>query len=423
MIRQLIGMNSEMQNRADVTVIGAGASGLMAAVWAARHGARTILIEQNARVGKKLLVTGNGRCNLSNQNISESNFHGNPAFAVGILSRFGLNETLNFFRESGLEIATDEAGKLFPHSLQASSVLDVLRFACCKYNIQTICNTPVESICPKSGCFQIVGKGLEGITSKTVIVSTGGNAMPSTGSDGHFINILRKLGHPVVPAQPSLVPLNLEGKLHRIMEGMKWVARVSVVSNGKESADSTGDIIFTSYGISGSAVLNVSRWAAGGCLTGLNVELALDLLPSVSPEEARGILDFRIQRLPEWTIENLFNGWINKRIGQAVSRSAGMEFSQTLASIQPEKTKILAGLLKNWRFKVTSPAGWQNAQVTAGGVDTRSINSLTLESLVCPGLFLSGEIIDVDGDSGGYNLQWAWSSGAVAGMSAALSRK
>lgn len=402
-----------------IAVIGGGAAGLMAAICASRAGSSVTIFEKNDRVGKKILVTGNGRCNLTNRDIRMENYHGDPEFAMKVIGRFGKEKTLVFFEELGLQFHTDEAGRIFPYSQQAGSVLDALRFEAEKLNVNIYTGLPAASVKRAGNRFEVATQAGKTFSFDRIILACGGKADPDLGSDGSGFRLAESLGHTITPVFPSLVQLRLNGQNFRAMERMKWVAELRAVADGKIRGVAKGDIIFTSYGISGTAVLSISRKIVENLNNDRPVELEADLLPDETDDRTAEILKKRIAGHPGRKMEDFFLGWLNKRIGQTLLKTAGIELSRESGSMSAADTEKIRNMLHHWRFSVAGHNGWQNAQTTAGGVKTSDVNAADLGSKSVKGLYFAGEILDVDGDSGGYNLQWAWSSGAVAGTAAA----
>ena len=408
-----------MKNGISIAVVGGGASGLMAAVVACRAGASVALFEKNDRVGKKILVTGNGRCNLANRSVRAENYHGDAEFAMKVIGAFDGGKTLDFFSGLGLRFYTDEAGRIFPFSQQAGSVLDALRFEADKLGVEFYTAFPVASVKKTGGGFALVSAGGKSFAFDRVILACGGKADPDLGSDGSGYRLAESLGHKTTEVFPALVQLRLEGQNFRAMERMKWEAELRAVAGEKIRGTASGDIIFTSYGISGTAVLSISRKIMESMNEGNKTDLEIDLLPGLDDGETLQLLEERKNSHPERKLDEFFIGWLNKRIGQTLLKSAGLELSRESSSLNPADLKKVCGLLHRWRFPVAGHNGWKNAQVTAGGVKTSGVDAATMESKAAKGLYFAGEVMDVDGDSGGYNLQWAWSWGAVAGLSAA----
>lgn len=412
-------MQKRNEEKPNVAVIGGGAAGLTAAIHAARAGAAVTIFERNDRVGKKILVTGNGRCNLTNQDLDTRHYHGNPGFAMKTIGRFGADKTGEFFSGLGIRFQSAENGKVFPRSQQAGSVLDALRFEAELLGIEVFTGIMISSVKKEGGTFILNTRAGKSFRFPKVVLACGGKADPDLGSDGSGYDLAKGLGHEITEVFPALSQLRLGGGLYRQMERMKWEGEIRAVDGDGAFASSRGDMIFTSYGISGTAVLSVSRSVMERISGNRTVYLEADLLPDWKMDETLKELAKRRDDQPERKLEEFFLGLLNKRIGQTLLKSVGLELTRMSGSLSENETGNIAHAIHAWRFEVTGHNGWQNAQTTAGGVRTDEVDPETMESKKSGGLFFAGEILDVDGDSGGYNLQWAWSSGAVAGISAA----
>lgn len=404
-----------------VIIIGGGAAGMVAAISARRQGAWVTILERNPRVGKKLLATGNGRCNFTNVNADAESYSGsNPKFVYGALAAFSPEQTIQFFEELGIQHKIEEYGKVFPMSDQASSILDVLLHELQQSGVRIICNAFVSSLVKKGEKFLIGtedGKIYEG---DRVILAAGGKAMPSSGSDGNGLKLAADLGHRITGIFPALVQLMLEGPYFKRIEGVKFKGRAEVIYNKKIIAQDKGEILFTNYGISGPPILQISRKA--GELLSQNKEpiLKVVLMDEMSMDEVKELIIRRIEYAPSKTVEFSFVGLINKRLISVVLMEAGIDdLKRRVSDLSALEIEHIAVLLTDWRFKIRGTRSWPSAQVTAGGIDTREINPNTMESRLVKGLYIAGEIMDIDGMCGGYNLQWAWSSGYLAGLHAA----
>lgn len=404
-----------------VIIIGGGASGMIAAISAKRQGAEVTILERNPRVGKKILTTGNGRCNFSNINATVENYYGNnPKFIYNVLSQFSFADTINFFEELGIAHKIEDLGKVFPMSDQASSILDVLLYELNREDINIICNAYVKDIIKNNNKFSI--KLEDGTIHKgdSVIITTGGKAMTSSGSDGNGFELSARLGHAITHIFPALVQLKLEGQYFKQIQGVKIVGTAEILYNNKSILKDRGDILFANYGISGPPILQTSRKA--GELLNENKEaiLKISIIDTMSKEELKNLISKRFKNSPNKTIEFSLVGLINKRLIPVLLKEAGIKDLRCLvANISLKEQENIINILTDWRFKIIGTKGWNSAQVTAGGVDTREINQSTMESKLVKGLFFAGEVIDIDGKCGGFNLQWAWSSGFVAGKNAA----
>lgn len=430
-----------------VAVAGGGASGMMAAIAAARVGAEVFLIEGNDRVGKKLLSTGNGKCNFTNsglrRNVSMNDlqawnlikdgrqtdgykeetvgFHSNDAaFPEKVLERFGYEETIRFFRELGV-VPKERNGGIYPAGGQASGVLDLLRLELSRQGVNVICSTKIKNCVAwaqvsakkdfraddrldfgKPG-FVLEGTGPEGkpfsMSADRVILACGGKAAPGTGSDGSGFTLAKKLGHAVTPLSPALVQLKCQEDFYKQLSGIRTEGAVRLYVDGRLAAADQGELQLAAYGISGIPVFQVSRFAGLALQAGRKVEAELDLMPSMSREE--------LETYFHTFVPECYGGLLNKKLLALLLKRYGTE---------PEK---LAAGVKSFHTRIKAVNSYENAQVTAGGVDTRQIDPHTMMSKIVPGLYFAGELVDVDGSCGGYNLQWAWSSGYVAGSSAA----
>lgn len=392
----------------------------MAAITCSDFGEDVAIIEGQNRIGKKLLITGNGRCNISNVNTMPSRYHShNKDFFIPVLEAFGYHDTEKFFIGLGLPITVLEEGKMYPMSLQASSVIDVLRFSLDERSIPIYLNTSVLEIKKTGNGFNIVTNSNEEFTCEKIILASGGTSVSNTGSNGSGYKLVKKLGHEIITPIPALVQLKLNYTHLKALSGVKFNGFVEMyIDNNLEGKD-FGEILFTDYGISGPPILQLSRIASLGLLNKSNVMIKLDLISNLSDEDLKnylynhwGIFNYRS------TVDS-FIGIINKKITPILLRQAGVSdiHKPCFDLTWQEKSKILS-LLKHWKFQVTDTNSFNNAQVTAGGVDTKQVNNITLESNIVKNLFFCGEVLDVDGDCGGFNLQWAWSSGFIAAKSA-----
>ncbi len=395
-----------------LAVIGGGAAGMMAALTAAQAGADVLLLERQARVGRKLAATGNGRCNLSNRHASAQHYHGgDPAFVRPALEAFGVPETLSFFRSLGLLTVTEADGRIYPFSDTANSAVDVLRFACEAAGVRLLAGAAVTALRRQGRGFLLETEG-ESVRADRVIVACGGAAGGRLGGVRDGYALLRALGHSVTSLSPSLVQLKTDGNV-RALKGVRADAAVNLRKDGALLAQSRGEVQFTEYGLSGPAVFEISRGARPG------TEAELDLLPLCSLEETEALLRDRVASLPALPASELTTGMLHNRLGRVLTQAAGIPPTAELGRLTPAQLGAVAGLLKSWRMKVTGDLGFDSAQVTAGGADVSQFDPRTMESRLVPGLYAVGEVLDVDGDCGGYNLQWAWSSGRAAGKAAA----
>ena len=414
-----------MERTYDIVIIGGGASGLAAAIAAGRTNAaaRVCILERLDRVGKKLLVTGNGRCNITNRDQSPERYHSAEMEAAGaVLGTLPLADTLSFFEDLGVLVKFDGTGRGYPYSLQASAVLDALRAGAAEAGAETVCGCRVSGIAPVSGGFRLTleEEGRKAVCrAERVILAAGGSAAPKLGSDGNGCALLKGLGHTVLPCTPAIVQLKTETVYTKPLKGVKVEGRATLYVNGRKGRSEAGEILFTDYGLSGPPVLQISR-AAGAAGQGDRVEVSLDCMPEYPFHRVCGMLGDRAARRPDTALESFFTGMLQKRLGQTLVKACGLDLHRRAGDLSPAAWKALASIIKDFRFPVLGTTGWANAQTTAGGLCLGEFSPRTLESRKVKGLYACGEALDVDGDCGGYNLQWAWASGLLAGKSAAL---
>ncbi|WP_304942032.1 NAD(P)/FAD-dependent oxidoreductase [Vallitalea guaymasensis] len=401
-----------------IVIIGGGASGLVAAIVAARNGAKVTILERKDRIGKKILATGNGRCNLTNMHCSSKYFHGGDKdFITNILEQFDVNETLEFFSELGIYPITVDSGKVYPNSLQASSVLDVLRLEVDRLKINIECNAEVTKI-ERSNNFVVYTKDKKYYGNK-IIIAAGGKSSPDLGSNGSGFTLAKSLGHTIKKTIPSLVQLKSGADFLKQIKGVKINALAKILDENNEiMRKEYGEILFTDYGISGPPILQISRIASDYLNDNKRVSVDIDFFHDLSDKELDQILLKRLTSMPNKTIQENFIGLINKRLINIIIKEAGISLSKKSADIKKEERNKLVSILKKFSLIITGTNQWNQSQVTAGGIITSEIDEVTLESKKVKDVYLAGEVIDVDGDCGGYNLQWAWSSGVVAGMNA-----
>lgn len=411
-----------MSKKNHVIVVGGGASGIMSAITARRCGAEVTILEKNPRIGKKILATGNGRCNFTNINTDLKYYNGtNPEFAKNALSEFTVDDTIRFFEELGIAHKVENLGKVFPMSDQASSFLDVFLYELERLNIKTVCNALVKKIIPAKKGFVIELDDGKKYNCDKVIISAGGKAMPSSGSDGNGYDLAKSLGHSITDVFPSLVQIMLEGSFFKRIDGVKISGTAELLYKNTLVAKDSGDILFANYGVSGPPILQLSRKAGELVSKGEEAYLRITVIDNISKSELRDIIDRRFATSPEKTVEFSLVGLINKRLIPVMLTEAGIkDLEQPAGSLSEKDRDRVVNILKDWRFKIRGTKGWTSAQATAGGVNTDEINPDTMESKIVNGLYFAGEILDIDGQCGGFNLQWAWSSGFVAGKNAAM---
>ncbi len=406
----------------DVIVVGGGAAGMMAAISARRLGAGVTILERNPRVGKKILATGNGRCNFTNINADITCYRGkNPQYALPALAKFTAGDTIRFFERLGIGHKVEELGKVFPMSGQASSILDVLLYELNELGVNIVCDAFVKDITKKDDKFILELENGKLYRGDRVVLAAGGKAMPASGSDGRGYDLAQKLGHTITDIFPALVQLMLEGSFFKSIEGVKFVGTAEIMHNNKSLTKDRGDILFTNYGVSGPPILQISRKAGELLKAGREAYLRITIMDMMPKEELGMLIKKRFQTAPKKPVDFSLVGLINKRLIPVVLIEAGIPDKKRLvADLSAKEQERIIDILTDWRFKIRGTKSWPSAQVTAGGVDTTGIDQKTMESKSVKGLFFAGEIIDIDGQCGGFNLQWAWSSGFIAGQSAAL---
>lgn len=401
-----------------IIVVGGGAAGMMAAIVAKRNGLEVTLLERNDRVGKKLLATGNGRCNYTNLNINIENYHGmDNSFASDALEELNMDKTIEFFEDLGITPAEEENGKVYPMSFQSSSMLDVLRYELSYLGVELITECFISEIRKKKK-FVVRAKDGRIFEADRVILATGGMATPVSGSDGNGYSIAKSLGHSVTDIFPGLVQLKLEGSVFKQINGVKFVGIAGIYHKNFLISEDKGDILFTDYGISGPPILQISRKAIEYMNKGLEVELRVSIIHTKTLEELEAYLLKRFKKMPMKTIAEGLIGLINKKLIIPILKELNIDKDVSIMDISTDDIEKLTQLLNSWSFKIIGNKGWGQAQVTAGGVNTKEVNKKTMESKILEGLYIVGELLDIDGDCGGFNLQWAWSSGYVAGINA-----
>ncbi len=401
-----------------VLIVGGGASGLMAAISAARAGASVTIMEQHKQVGKKILVTGNGRCNLTNVNQEKSNYRGGvPNFAAQVLQQFGMHDTLRFFTELGI-FTKNRNGYLYPYSDQASAVVEALRMEAEHRKVKLALNTEILDIEKKEDKFLVKTEGWT-YEGDTLILAAGSCAAPQTGSDGSGYGLAKRLGHRIVKPLPALVQLRSKDKVFEKLAGLRMDAEVTIVADEEMAARDKGEIQFTNYGLSGIPVFQVSRFAARALDEGEEVQAVLDLMPVFAAKDFCMYLDRRIEQGAYKNAEQLLVGLFPKKMADCLLERAGIKKNTKAAELTQAQREALIIVCKEFTVDIYACNGFDQAQVCCGGVDTSEVDAKTLESIYVPGLYFAGEILDVDGACGGYNLQWAWSSGYVAGRYAA----
>lgn len=404
----------------DLIIIGGGASGIISAITAKDMGINVAIIEGNDRIGKKILATGNGRCNISNKNIDMKRYHSeNSNFFEFVLKSFTVSNTKNFFYNLGLPLIMLEDGKMFPMSLQSSSVIDILRLALKDRNIPVYLNSKVKDINYDKNKFNIFTINQKCFNCNKLIIATGGKSSPKTGSEGSGYALARSLGHNIIPPLPALVQLKLDYNHLKALSGVKFDGTVEIFVEGVSKRKEIGEILFTNYGISGPPILQISRIASCNLYSKKNVNISIDMIPNINKEELEILLENHWGYFSYRSVHNSLIGIINKKIIPILLKEAKVSnIHKPCSDLEWYEKKNIINLLKNWTFNVIDTNSFNDAQITVGGIDTKEINPKTLESKIIKNLYFAGEVMDVDGDCGGFNLQWAWSSGFIAAKNA-----
>ena len=400
----------------DVIIIGAGASGLMAAAAAASKGARVALLEHKDDIGKKILATGNGRCNFTNTDMSVNKFHGSKALIKNGLSQFNYSDTIRFFKELGIP-AYDNAGYIYPNSRQAASVVAAFRMELMRLHVDVKTGINITDIKPaddRTGyCIQ-TDKG--SFKSQRLIIACGLTASPKLGSDGSLFRQIEALGHHIQKPLPALCGFSCDGLNFKKITGVRCDATVASVIDGQMTEQNTGELQLADYGISGIPVFQISSLMSRALDKGQMVEVIIDFLPAFSDDELNGYIKDRIITTTDnRSLNEMLNGLLNNKLLLELIHKSGVSPDKKGRLLTDDDCKSLTRSIKHTAVSVKKPRGAEFAQVCAGGIYTKEIDVRTLESKIHPGLYFCGELLDVDGICGGYNLQWAWTSGYIAG--------
>ena len=394
----------------NVCVIGGGAAGMLAALTAAENGHRVLLLERQSRVGRKLLATGNGRCNLSNYHVSPAHYHGGAGFCDFALSQFDVGETLQYFASLGLLTVSEASGRIYPMSNMAGSVLDVLRYALERPEIDLQTGQTVTAVRKIPEGFSVKTE-TDTFFARRLILAAGGAAGSKVGGGMDGYRLAKSLGHHRTALYPSLVQLKTDPTYPRALKGVKAQCGISICRGSQVLARNSGEVLFTEYGVSGPAIFDLSRSVSAG---GSDLTCLLNFFPDWEEAEVLHWLSQRQAAMATHEASTLLTGSCHTRLGQMICKSAGFT-NQRAAGLTRDDLRRIAGQATHFALPITGTCGFDQAQVTAGGLDTSEFDPRTLQSRLVPGLYACGELLDIDGDCGGYNLQWAWSSGRLAG--------
>lgn len=419
-----------------ICVVGGGASGLTAAIAAAREGADVVLLEQKEMVGKKILSTGNGRCNLTNLHIDDTCYRSDDRAIVGeVLARFGAKEALCFFEELGV-LTKDRDGYVYPVNHQAAAVREALSLELKRLGVKTHTLTRAKRIERSGDGFRIetAQKNPEQpgddkkaarrvFNADRVILSAGGRAFPSSGSDGSGYTLAKSMGHTLSPVVPALVQLlSSRTDVLKKLAGVRVDAKIELYVNGQCLASDTGEVQMTEYGISGIPAFQVSRYGAKALYYKETVTAVLNFWPSMKSETFLALLKGRTEKWRDDRLEDFLHGLFPRKLAPVLLAECRLPGQMKVERLTEGQLVSLAFTCQHFKMPVTGTKSFEQAQVCAGGVHTGEVKKDTLESICVNGLYLTGELLDVDGICGGYNLQWAWATGYIAGRSAALCR-
>lgn len=402
-----------------VAVIGGGASGMMAAVTAASGGAHVILLEHKDRIGKKILSTGNGRCNFTNTHQEPICYHSEDSlFPWKVIEKFNAQAVISFFLQMGV-YSKNRNGYIYPNSDQASAVLDAFRMELDRLKVEIRTGIECREIQPGKKGFTIL-TDQEPVRADRVILCAGSKAAPATGSDGSGYDLAKNLGHRILPVLPALTALKCEEKFFKSIAGVRANGSVSIWSDGECIAKDTGEIQLTDYGISGIPVFQVSRYASKLLYEKKETDAVLDFMPDFTKAQTNAFLRARAQTRPDKSAEMFLIGLFHKKLCDLWIRLSKIPRQRKAGELTADEIACLTDLIKVFRVRIRETNSYDKAQVCCGGIDTREVDPETLESVYVPGLYFAGEILDVDGMCGGYNLTFAWASGYAAGRSAAV---
>jgi predicted Rossmann fold flavoprotein len=411
----------------DVAVIGAGAAGLAAAIFAAetaKNSCRcTIVVLDGAKtIGAKILVSGGGRCNVTNDVVAPTDFFGNRHIIKNVLAAFPVENTIQWFASLGVELKCEETGKVFPVTNKARTVLNALVERCRELDVVILPDHRVrdaDCLADKDSGF-VIYHAQGTLRARKVILATGGRSLPKSGSDGYGYELVRRLGHQVTPTVPALVPLVLDNTMfHAQLSGLSHEIELTTIINGRMVDRRTGSFLWTHFGISGPVVMDASRFCTLAHAKGQIAELCGNFLPGRTQEQVKQWFVEQTTKQPRRSLTKTLVPLIPERFAEFLCRHVGCDPQMAIAQLPRNDRGRLLGALTKFQFPVVRDRGWNHAEVTAGGIPLEEVNFRTMESKLVPGLYLIGEILDCDGRIGGFNFQWAWATGYLSGRAAA----
>lgn len=388
-----------IMSRKKVAIIGGGASGLLCCIFCAREAFEVDVFEQNSKCAKKILVSGNGRCNITNRSLTPHDFFSdNPSFVTDALESFGFKEFSQFAASIGLLLDVKDDGRAYPLSNESKSVASLLLSHAQNLGVRIHTDTKITDI------KELIEK------YDSVVIASGSEAAEHLGGNRDGYEAAKGFGHNIIPTYPSLVQFHLNSNIAHKMSGVKTIANVTLLINNKKDISTNGDVLFTNYGVSGFAILDISQRASIALMEYAKVDIAINLLPSFNAQKLSSHLSIVAKNMPDFSVLDILVGLVPLKIAQGVLKSLEIPQETSAKEIHTKLAKKIANQMLNWRFEVTDTHGFRHAEVSGGGVDTTEINSKTMESLKQSNLYFCGEVLDVLGKRGGYNFAFAWAS-------------
>lgn len=398
-----------------IAIIGGGAAGFMAAITASGLGGDVTIYEHNSSVGKKILASGNGRCNIINTTATADDYFGtDPDFASYALEHLPFSDFVTFCQTIGLLLDVKEDGRCYPLSNEAKSVLSALNSAAKNVGVKILTDTNVTKLSKSEKSF-IVHTDHDKRMFDKILIATGSEAAPQLGASDDGYRFASSFGHTIIPTYPSLVQLHLNSKIHHKMAGVKTFAEVTLSINNKEAKKAQGDILFASYGISGLAILDISQKASLALLNHQKVMLGINLLPRFNAKELNDLLCGLIAAVPNHILATVLGGLVPAKTVTHLCEASAVNPAKAVSMLTQKEITKLTDLIQNWKFEVNGTHGFKHAEVSGGGIATKDINAQTMESKLVKGLYFAGEVLDIVGRRGGYNFNFAWASGMIAG--------
>ncbi|MDO9231446.1 MAG: NAD(P)/FAD-dependent oxidoreductase [bacterium] len=418
-------MNNLKEEKFDTVIVGGGASGMMAGILASENNEKVAIIEKNSTLGKKLLLTGNGRCNITQANFSNREFveklGKSGKFLFSGLSVFGPRETQEFFEKLGLKLKTEKDGRVFPESDKAQDVLDTLKKSLKKNGVVVKLNQNVLAFEIKDAKIVCVKTAERKIYAKNFILSTGGKSFPTTGSIGDGYAWLEKMGHTIISPMPALAPIKIKERWVKELPGVSLPnVGIKILQQDKKIFEITGEILFTHFGLSGPAIINASKYVSTNLTRG-EIFLKLDLFPTLTQNALEEKLKIDFEEYKKKDLKNYLAEYFSQKLALTILELSKLETDRKIYSLGKNHRNNLAKLLKNIRLSVDSLLDFESAMITSGGVSLKEVENKTMRSKIISNLYLAGEVLDLDGPTGGYNLQIAWTTGYSAGKSSAQS--